>query len=98
MAPIQSQSTSNPSSIAQWASVEALNGPQDFIPVNNKVFKDGGVPTRGTFNHAKGIASPRPESTFYVYPLSAGRHRSMRCTGVLGALDEDFVTELLETE
>ena len=40
MATIQSQSTSNPSSIAQWASVEALNGPQDFIAVNNKVFKE----------------------------------------------------------
>ena len=40
MATIQSQSTSNSSSIAQWASVEALNGPQDFIPVNNKVFKE----------------------------------------------------------
>ena len=40
MATIQSQSTSNPSSISQWASVEALNGPQDFIPVNNKVFKE----------------------------------------------------------
>src|SRR5213075_3365362 len=39
MATIQSQSTSNPSSIAQWAAVEALNGSQDFIPVNNKVFK-----------------------------------------------------------
>ena len=40
MQTIQSQSTSNPSSISQWASVEALNGPQDFIPANNKVFKE----------------------------------------------------------
>src|SRR5918997_9032 len=40
MAKLQSQSTSNPSSIAQWAAVEALNGPQDFIPVHNKMFKE----------------------------------------------------------
>ena len=40
MAKLQSQSTSNPSSIAQWAAVEALNGPQDFIAANNKVFKE----------------------------------------------------------
>ncbi|MFX5756224.1 aminotransferase class I/II-fold pyridoxal phosphate-dependent enzyme, partial [Acinetobacter baumannii] len=40
MATIQSQSTSNPSSVSQWAAVEALNGPQDFIAANNKVFKE----------------------------------------------------------
>src|SRR5262245_66411383 len=40
MCKLQSQSTSNPSSITQWAAVEALNGPQDFIPRNNRVFRE----------------------------------------------------------
>ena len=72
MATIQSQSTSNPSSIAQWASVEALNGPQDFIPVNNKVFKERRDLVVSMLNQAKGIDCPRPEGAFYVYPSCAG--------------------------
>src|SRR4249919_264622 len=64
MATIQSQSTSNPSSIAQWASVEALNGPQDFIPANNKVFKERRDLVVGMLNQAKGIDCPRPEGAF----------------------------------
>src|SRR5712675_383590 len=55
MATIQSQSTSNPSSISQWAAVEALNGPQDCIPVNNKVFKERRDLVVGMLNQAKGI-------------------------------------------
>ena len=72
MATIQSQSTSNPSSIAQWASVEALNGPQDFIPVHNKVFKERRDLVVSMLNQAKGIECPRPEGAFYVYPSCAG--------------------------
>ena len=60
MATIQSQSTSNPSSIAQWASVEALNGPQDFIPANNKVFKERRDLVVSMLNQANGIDCPRP--------------------------------------
>ena len=60
MATIQSQSTSNPSSIAQWASVEALNGPQDFIPANNKVFKERRDLAVSMLNQANGIECPRP--------------------------------------
>ncbi|MBV9531560.1 MAG: pyridoxal phosphate-dependent aminotransferase, partial [Bradyrhizobium sp.] len=54
MATIQSQSTSNACSIAQWASVEALNGPQDFIPINNKAFKERRDLVVGMLNQAKG--------------------------------------------
>src|SRR5216110_1972859 len=98
MSTIQSQSTSNPSSIAQWASVEALNGPQDFIPVHNKVFKERRDLVVSMLNQAKGIDCPRPEGAFYVYPSCAGTIGKTAPSGKLLANDEDFVTELLETE
>src|ERR1700710_2018083 len=72
MTTIQSQSTSNPSSIAQWAAVEALNGPQDFIPVNNEVFKERRDLVVSMLNQAKGINCPRPQGAVYVYPSWAG--------------------------
>ncbi|MDB5629341.1 MAG: aatA, partial [Tardiphaga sp.] len=68
MSTIQSQSTSNPSSISQWAAVEALNGPQDFIPANNAVFKERRDLVVAMLNQASGIDCPRPEGAFYVYP------------------------------
>jgi aspartate aminotransferase len=98
MATIQSQSTSNPSSISQWASVEALNGPQDFIPVNNKAFKERRDLVVGMLNQAKGIDCPRPQGAFYVYPSCAGAIGKTTPTGKVIANDEDFVTELLENE
>jgi aspartate aminotransferase len=98
MATIQSQSTSNPSSIAQWASVEALNGPQDFIPANNKVFKERRDLVVSMLNQANGIDCPRPEGAFYVYPSCAGTIGKTAPSGKKLANDEDFVTELLEAE
>jgi aspartate aminotransferase len=98
MATIQSQSTSNPSSISQWASVEALNGPQDFIPVNNKMFKERRDLVVSMLNQAKGIDCPRPQGAFYVYPSCAGTIGKTSPSGKAIANDEDFVTELLETE
>jgi aspartate aminotransferase len=98
MATIQSQSTSNPSSIAQWAAVEALNGPQDFIPVNNKVFKERRDLAVSMLNQARGIECPRPEGAFYVYPSCAGTIGKTSPSGKVIGNDEDFVTELLETE
>jgi aspartate aminotransferase len=98
MATIQSQSTSNPSSIAQWASVEALNGPQDFIPSNNKVFKERRDLVVSMLNQAKGIDCPRPEGAFYVYPSCAGTIGKTTPSGKVIGNDEDFVTELLENE
>ena len=61
MAKLQSQSTSNPSSIAQWAAVEALNGPQDFIAANNKVFKERRDLVVAMMNQARGLSCPTPE-------------------------------------
>jgi aspartate aminotransferase len=98
MTTIQSQSTSNPSSISQWAAVEALNGPQDFIPVNNETFKERRDLVVSMLNQAKGINCPRPEGAFYVYPSCAGAIGKTSPTGKVIANDEDFVTELLETE
>ncbi len=98
MATIQSQSTSNPSSIAQWASVEALNGPQDFIPVNNKVFKERRDLVVSMLNQASGLDCPRPEGAFYVYPSCAGTIGKTAPSGKKLADDQDFVTELLEAE
>src|ERR1700745_886093 len=98
MATIQSQSTSNPSSISQWAAVEALNGPQDFIPVNNKAFKERRDLVVSMLNQAKGIHCPRPDGAFYVYPSCAGTIGKSTPSGKVLANDEDFVTELLEAE
>ena len=98
MATIQSQSTSNPCSIAQWASVEALSGPQDFIPINNKVFKERRDLVVSMLNQANGIECPRPEGAFYVYPSCAGTIGKTAPSGKVIENDEVFVTELLETE
>ncbi len=98
MTTIQSQSTSNPSSIAQWAAVEALNGPQDFIPVNNQVFKERRDLVVAMLNQANGITCPRPEGAFYVYPSCAGTIGKTTPSGKKLETDEDFVTELLEAE
>src|SRR5437667_2559992 len=75
MCKLQSQSTSNPSSISQWAAVEALNGPQDFIARNVEIFKERRDLVVSMLNQAKGIKCPKPEGAFYVYPS---------CTGMIG--------------
>jgi aspartate aminotransferase len=98
MTTIQSQSTSNPSSIAQWAAVEALNGPQEFIPLHNKTFKERRDLVVAMLNQAKGIDCPRPEGAFYVYPSCAGTIGKTAPSGNVINNDQDFVTELLETE
>ncbi|MET0277683.1 MAG: pyridoxal phosphate-dependent aminotransferase [Pseudorhodoplanes sp.] len=98
MAMLQSQSTSNPSAVAQWAAVEALNGPQDFIEKHNKIFKDRRDLIVSMLNQANGIQCPKPEGAFYVYPSCAGTIGKTAPSGKKLATDEDFVTELLETE
>src|SRR5207342_2946813 len=98
MCKLQSQSTSNPSSISQWAAVEALNGPQDFIPRNAKIFKDRRDLVVSMLNQANGIRCPKPEGAFYVYPSCSGTMGKVTPTGKKLATDEDFVTELLEAE
>jgi aspartate aminotransferase len=98
MAMIQSQSTSNATAVAQWAAVEALNGPQDFIPKHNKIFKERRDLCVSMLNQAKGLQCPKPEGAFYVYPSCAGTMGKMAPTGKKLATDDDFVTELLEAE
>lgn len=98
MSKLQSQSTSNPSSIAQWAAVEALNGPQDFIPANNKVFKERRDLVVSMLNQAKGLSCPTPEGAFYVYPSCKGAIGRTAPSGNIIKTDEDFVTELLAAE
>jgi aspartate aminotransferase len=98
MSKLQSQSTSNPSSIAQWAAVEALNGPQDFIPVHNKSFKERRDLVVSMLNQAKGLSCPTPEGAFYVYPSCKGAIGRKAPSGNVIKNDEDFVTELLAAE
>ena len=98
MAKLQSQSTSNPSSIAQWAAVEALNGSQDFIGENNKVFKGRRDLVVSMLNQAKGISCPTPEGAFYVYPSCAGVIGKSTPNGKQISNDQDFAEALLEAE
>jgi aspartate aminotransferase len=98
MAMIQSQSTSNPTAVAQWAAVEALNGPQDFIPKHNKIFKERRNLCVSMLNQASGLQCPKPEGAFYVYPSCAGTMGKTAPSGKKLETDEDFVTELLESE
>ena len=98
MGKLQSQSTSNPNSITQWAGVEALNGPQDFIAANNKVFVARRDLVVSMLNQASGLNCPKPEGAFYVYPSCAGAIGKTTAAGKTVATDEDFVTALLEEE
>jgi aspartate aminotransferase len=98
MATLQSQSTTNPSSITQWASVEALNGPQDFIPRNAAAFKERRDLVVSMLNQAKGLHCPTPEGAFYVYPTCKELIGRTSGGGRKIASDEDFVTGLLEEE
>src|SRR6266481_7038299 len=98
MAMIQSQSTSNPTAVSQWAAVEALDGPQDFIAKHNAIFKERRDLCVSMLNQARGIQCPKPEGAFYVYPSCAGTIGRTAPTGHKLVTDEDFVTELLEAE
>jgi aspartate aminotransferase len=98
MAKVMSQTTSNPCSVSQWAAVEALNGPQDFIKPNAKLFEGRRDLVVSMLNQARGIHCPTPEGAFYVYPSVAGLLGKTAPSGKVIATDEDFAVELLETE
>lgn len=87
MAKIQSQSTSNPCSIAQAAATAALEGPQDFLAERNRAFAERRDLVVAMLNQAPGLACPRPEGAFYVYP---------DCSGLIGKRTPDGHT--LETD
>ena len=98
MSKLQSQSTSNPCSITQWAGVAALNGPHDFIAKHNKAFVERRDLVVSMLNQAKGIKCPTPQGAFYVYPSCAGTLGKTTPNGRNIATDEDFVSALLEEE
>jgi len=98
MTKLQSQSVSNPTSVSQWAAVEALNGPQDFIPKFQKLFQERRDLVVSMLNQAKGIECPKPEGAFYVYPSVRQCIGKTAPSGKKIETDLDFANELLETE
>ena len=95
---IQGQQTSGTNSVAQWAALEALEGPQDFIEKNKKVFQGRRDLVVSMLNQAKGLKCPTPEGAFYVYPSCEGLIGKTAPSGKVIETDEDFVSELLESE
>jgi aspartate aminotransferase len=98
MAKVMSQTTSNPSSVSQWAAVEALNGPQDFIRPNAKLFEERRDLVVSMLNQARGMRCPTPEGAFYVYPSVGELIGKTAPSGKPIGSDEDFAVELLESE
>ena len=96
MSKLQSQSTSNPCSIAQAASVAALTGDQSFLKDNAKLFEHRRDLVVSMLNQAKGLTCPRPEGAFYVYPEFSALIGKTTPGGRTIATDEDFVTYLLD--
>jgi aspartate aminotransferase len=96
MAKLQSQSTSNPCSIAQAAAVAALNGPQGFLKERAAAFQSRRDLVVSMLNEAEGVTCPKPEGAFYVYPSVAGAIGKVTPTGRTIATDEDFVGYLLD--
>lgn len=95
---VQGQQTSGACSIAQWAAVEALNGTQDFIPENRKIFEKRRDLIVSMVNQAKDIECPVPEGAFYIYPSVKGLIGKKALSGKIIANDEDFVMELVAQE
>ncbi|HET9537275.1 MAG TPA: pyridoxal phosphate-dependent aminotransferase [Mesorhizobium sp.] len=95
---IQGQQTSGACTIAQWASVEALNGPQDFIAKNKSIFQNRRDLVVSMLNQARGISCPSPEGAFYVYPSCAGLIGKKTASGKVIDNDETFCSELLDAD
>ena len=98
MRKVASQTTSNPASISQWAAVEALNGPQDFIAERGAAFERRRDLVVSMLNQASGIRCPTPEGAFYVYPSIEGLLGKTAPDGTVIDSDEAFSTALLEAE
>ncbi|MDM7932041.1 pyridoxal phosphate-dependent aminotransferase [Tabrizicola sp.] len=96
MGTVQSQSTSNPCSISQYAALEALSGPQDFLAPNRTLFQGRRDLVVSMLNQAKGIRCPKPEGAFYVYPDLSGCIGKATPAGTVITNDEVFATALLE--
>jgi aspartate aminotransferase len=98
METVQGQATSGACIISQWASVEALNGPQNFLQERCTVFQQRRDLVVEALNNCNGLSCPRPEGAFYVYPSCAGLIGKKAPNGKVLNNDEDFVTALLECE
>jgi len=98
IATLQSQSTSNPCSISQWAALEALRGPQEFLKDWRKSFQERRDLVVSMLNQAKGLHCPTPEGAFYVYPSCEGCIGKTTREGVTIENDEVFATALLQEE
>ena len=98
MAVIQSQSTSNPNTIAQWAAVEALNGNQDYLSKNNNIFQDRRNIVLNILNSIKGIKCPKPQGAFYIYASIEELIGKTTNNKIKIKSDKDFATELLNSE
>ena len=96
MGTIQSQSTSNPCSVSQYAALEALSGPQDFLAPNRALFQGRRDLVVSMQNEAEGITCPKPEGAFYVYPDISGCIGKATPAGTVITNDEVFATALLE--
>jgi aspartate aminotransferase len=97
MATLQSQSTTNPCSISQAATVAALNGPQDFLKVRGAVFQQRRDLVVSMLNQAPGLVCPKPEGAFYVYPSCAGLIGKKTEDGKILESDEDVAAYLLDS-
>jgi len=95
---LQSQLTSGANIIAQWASVEALDGPQDFVVRARQIFEERRNLVVSMLNQAHGLHCPTPEGAFYVFPRCDALIGRRAPSGRVLATDIDFVEELLEAE
>ena len=95
---LQGQQTSGACTMAQWASVEALNGPQDHLPRFRKAFQERRDLVVSMLNQAKYLKCPMPEGAFYVYPDCSEALGKKTQSGKVLQTDEDFIGELLEQE
>jgi len=95
MKKVQSQSTSNACSVSQWAAVEALNGPQDYITQSTASFLRRRDLVVGLLNEISGLTCAAPEGAFYVYPSVQGLIGKRSAAGKVIESDEDFALELL---
>ncbi|EJL91026.1 aspartate/tyrosine/aromatic aminotransferase [Herbaspirillum sp. CF444] len=98
MEKVQGQTTSGASSVSQWAAVEALTGPQDYLDMSRKVFQERRDLVVGMLNDAQGLDCPVPDGAFYVFPSCRNLIGKRTESGGVILTDEDFVSALLEAE
>ena len=96
MRKVQSQSTGNPCAISQYAAIEALDGPQDFLAPNRALFKTRRDLVVAALNDCPGVTCPTPEGAFYVYPSIAGLRGKTSAGGRRLETDADFSAALLD--